>query len=328
MNPAVGLIVFFTLISEAKSYTFLNWDDTHYASGPIQISYLSGSCQSIGITDEDMLFYIQQVNENYWGKVKDTSLILGSGQVIRDPFFQNGVMVPDLMSWNTIQIACAQSFDEFQKSADGMVTGGLGKPFCQREKGCRGAVILNGNPEQVSKVGRSYSRQWIGILAHEIGHALGLGHSLHPGALMSAGSAGFFSFYELKKDDQRAIQALFPIVPRPKMREVLQSMTQISNAEVHFSELGSGALMSSGLRQTGSKQLGSVESRCEKWTNAVLNDEAFLEFFGEIPFHENYQTIGMFFFNFCKKIAAISEVKMVDEKWFRDQILVNLRLEE
>lgn len=314
----LALMSGFLLAEQSQAFTFLTWDDAQYAKGPIKISYLSKSCQSIGISDDDMMFYIQQVISQYWGRVEESTLQLLSGELIQEPFFQSGEIKPEVMKFNTIHVACAEDFEAFNKNENGVVTGGIGKIYCEKDNECRGAVVLNGDSQQVSRVGRSYSRQFIGILAHEVGHALGLGHSLNLGALMTAGTPGFFSFYSIKNDDRRAIQALFPVSPRPTMRDLLVSKQS-------FAELASRALIESGFARSGEWDPTELKNRCERFTNAVLNQNSIYDYFGEKEFQENLKIIGMFFFRVCQEASSSREVQVWGQRELQGLILRNLQ---
>lgn len=331
----------FWVTPQAKAFTFLTWEDAQYLRSPIKISYLSKSCRSIGISDNDMTFYIQSVIKNYWGQVQDTSLELVVGDFLERPFFKDGTFLLERMNINTIHIGCFDDVPEFKKSSDGSVTGGIGKVFCEKDGECRGYVLLNGDPEQISRVGRSYSRQFIGILAHEVGHALGIGHSQKLGALMTDGASGFVNFYGLKKDDHRAIQTLFSLKPSLSMKELLRSQLQTySNPEDIFAETSSHAWMNSGFRKLSFSDPIEQSRQCQRFTNAILNRSEIFDFFGETDFYEKNKTIGMFFFHLCQEMSSRSkelqkelQVEAIDQesspdstvqRWIRDQILKKL----
>lgn len=71
-------------------------------------------------------------------------------------------------------------------------------------------IHLNGAQTTFSLDGRAGTRDLRSILTHELGHALGLGHSADPRATMYASNAGGVAWRSLEKDDQDGVCALHP----------------------------------------------------------------------------------------------------------------------
>jgi hypothetical protein len=114
LNLLFSIFASSSLLSEAKAYTFTHWENANYPNNPIKIHYVSNSCRSVGISDGDMMFYIGEAINNYWGKVSDTTLQLVKGEIIKTSIYRNDNIMVGSIPVNSIVVSCAESLSVFK----------------------------------------------------------------------------------------------------------------------------------------------------------------------------------------------------------------------
>lgn len=168
----------------------------------------TNSCSNAGLTASSLLTQLEYAIDKFWNQVSESALVLKIGELKSIDINGDDLSaVADKADNNTILVGCNDDVSSFS----GGFTGAVGGLSCWKLNGaityCKGAVIVNAHSN--SNVD-TYSEDTLqSLLAHEIGHAIGLGHSSAEEALMyyslSAKTQEF-----LHQDDINGISWLYP----------------------------------------------------------------------------------------------------------------------
>lgn len=210
------IIALFYLSFSSWSFTLNNNINAGFEQSDVRVSISSNStCGNIGLTQDQLLEYIPPAINDYWNRVPTSRLNLKYGGIYEtsDENFLTGQLCnPDLQDDcedNTVPvvteivIACNNNPSNFP------IGGVLGVTLPNNIKNDRiaGSVILLNNTAQ-SNFPSLTQEDVIAVIAHEIGHAIGLGHSEDPSALM------YFSLVpsrtSLGQDDFDGVTYLYP----------------------------------------------------------------------------------------------------------------------
>jgi hypothetical protein len=206
------------LVPSLFAFTLNNNIDAGFDSKTVKIYVTSNSeCPNAQISKEDLLDYAVEAAQKFWNKIPTMDLKIKRGGIknTSNNLFQTGIicvedsdsscdestMIPKVRD---IVITCNSNKTENFKSSSLLA---LSLPNHISSKKIKGSVILINDADN-SAFNQLTKEEIKNVLAHEIGHAIGLGHSQTDKALMYY--KDFSQRHKLGQDDVDGATYLYP----------------------------------------------------------------------------------------------------------------------
>lgn len=206
-------LIFLFISHNLYSFTLSNSAAASFPGDHITIDAAAHNCNNIGMNNNQLLDLIQEAVTHYWNEVPTSRLRLKKGDLTTvSALFQTDLIClantdctpnPSLVVTGGILVSCNTSSGNFTSNAVLAVT----VPNHISGRDINGALILINDRSDSQFRNKSHAEQ-VAILAHEIGHAIGLGHSEVDDSLMYFRSVP--SRYSLGQDDIDGLSYLYP----------------------------------------------------------------------------------------------------------------------
>jgi len=214
MKKIISFVFFVFLIQlPAQAFTLNNSAKLTFNKDEVKVNIAAGLCANVGISDEEFLSIVDDAVESFWNKTPTSRLKLkkGSAVSVSGNYRTENVCVggtncdpnPNLKVSSDILIACNDNTTNFPNSA----ILGLSLPNNIDGKTIVGSIVLI-NDRSDTRFDTKTRPEKVAIIAHELGHAFGLGHSPVADSLMYYATIN--DRENLGADDMDGITYLYP----------------------------------------------------------------------------------------------------------------------
>lgn len=203
-------ILFFTF--ESQAFTFNNNIKLVFAQDEVIVNVANG-CTNIGIDSQELLSIVSDAVNEFWNKAPTSRLKLRAGSVLNvsGAYQTDNICVPStnctpnpaLAVSSGVLITCNSNITNFPSAS----ILGITIPNNISGSTIQGSLIMI-NDRATTQFANKSRPEKVAIIAHEIGHAFGLGHSPVPNSLMYYATVE--SRVSLGRDDIDGISYLYP----------------------------------------------------------------------------------------------------------------------
>lgn len=214
----IKFIIPFLFATQVYAFTLNTNINANFDDSEVKIYVTSNStCTNAGISNSELLSIAVDAANKFWNKVPSSYLRLKEGGTLSttDSKFLSGILcvtdsdtscdtATSVPKVTDIVIACnSDTTKNFTSSSYYALT----VPNNFSSKKIKGSVILvnDSTNTQFDKLSRE---EMVNVIGHELGHAVGLGHTKDKAALMYYSE--FFSRHRLGQDDIDGITYLYP----------------------------------------------------------------------------------------------------------------------
>lgn len=214
------IIISFFITTHLWAFTLNPNTGRGFESNKINIHIANSSCSGAGFDTAVLKNMVGEAIDHYWNQVPTSALFLKSAgincsiDINGDDFDAALLKVPN----NSIVAGCNNDVPDFSNA------GILGATVmdCNGDT-CKAILILNANNSALKTMNKN---ERIAVIAHEIGHAFGLGHSEYTQNLMYYSASGKDQKW-LGEDDIDGVSYLYP--HDPELAGLIGSCGSIKN---------------------------------------------------------------------------------------------------